>query len=91
MPKPDLEPRTGMPSPQLGKAAFKDRFKSQFQDPAFRPLDAELDQIAQVAWDGYSNARKSPLTRKAGEEFKDPDYDLAADWLAARDAIGEAQ
>jgi len=39
----------------------------------------------------YSNSRKSPVTRKAGPDFADPDYDLAVDWLVARDAIEEAQ
>jgi hypothetical protein len=32
------EPRKGMPSPELAEAGFKARFKSQFQDPVFRPL-----------------------------------------------------
>ncbi|HZZ87601.1 MAG TPA: flavodoxin family protein, partial [Caulobacteraceae bacterium] len=35
--------------------------------------------------------RKSPRTRKAGPEFHDADYDLAIDWIAARDAIIAAQ
>jgi hypothetical protein len=85
------EPRTGMPSPELSEAEFKARFKSQFQDPAFGPLEADLERIASAAWDGYSHHRKSPLTRKAGPEFADPDYDLAVDWIAAREAVIAAQ
>jgi multimeric flavodoxin WrbA len=85
------EPRKGMPSPQLSEHEFKARFKSRFQDPVFRPLEADLDRIAHAAWDAYSNSRKSPLTRKAGPEFADPDYDLAIDWIAARDAVIAAQ
>ena len=46
-------------------------------DPAFDALADELDRVADVAWDGYSNSRKSPRTRKAGPGFADPDYDLA--------------
>jgi hypothetical protein len=38
----------------------------------------------QIAWDGYCKARKSPITRKAGNEFADPGYDLSVDWLATR-------
>jgi hypothetical protein len=34
------------------------------------------------AWDGCSNSRKAPVTRKAGPGFADPDYDHALDWLA---------
>src|SRR5262245_27973090 len=88
---PRLSPRKGMPSPRLSKAEFRKRFLSQFQDPSFKPLDAELDKIAAAAWDAYEGHRKSPRTRKAGREFADPDYDLSVDWLAARAAIADAQ
>jgi hypothetical protein len=64
---------------------------SQFQDYAFDPLSDELDQIASAAWDAYGNHRKSPRTRKAGPEFHDPVYDLAADWIAAHEAVRAAQ
>src|SRR5215213_8402090 len=85
------EPRKGMPSPQLDEAEFRKRFLSQYIDPAFDPLRAELDRIATAAWDGYSNHRKAPRTRKAGPGFADPDYDLAEDWIAAHEAVGQAQ
>ena len=85
------EPRKGMPSPRLTRAEFTTRFKSQFQDPAFAPLAADLERIAAVAWDGYAKGRKSPVTRKAGPGFADPAYDLGVDWIAARDAIKAAQ
>jgi len=35
----------------------------------------------EIAWDGYREARKSPITRKAGAEFADPNYDMSVDWL----------
>ena len=53
-------PRKGMPSPKLEKEAFKQRFLGQFEDPAFRNLDAELANIAEVAWEAYADSRKSP-------------------------------
>ncbi|WP_445190482.1 flavodoxin family protein [Sinorhizobium sp. KGO-5] len=88
---PVLEPRTGTPSPRLAENEFRRRFLSRFQDPVFSGLRSELDKIAAAAWDAYSNERKAPNTRKAGTAFKDPDYDLSVDWLAARDAIHAAQ
>ncbi len=91
MPPRAPEPRKGMPSPQLTKTAFTARFQSQFKDPAFGPLAADLARIADAAWDGYINARKSPVTRKAGKGFADPSYDLSVDWIAARDAVKAAQ
>ena len=85
------EPRHGSPDPTLPESEFKRRFLLPYQDPAFRPLSAELDKIAQAAWDGYSHGRKSPRTVKAGSQFADPSYDLSADWLTAREAILGAQ
>lgn len=87
----DLEPRKGSPSPRVGETEFKKRFLEQFQDQAYATLSVELQRIAQAAWDAYSNSRKSPRTRKAGAEFADPDYDLAIDWLNAREAIQAAE
>jgi multimeric flavodoxin WrbA len=80
-----------MPSPRLSESEFRARFVAQFQDPAFASLAVELDRIAAAAWNAYEHSRKAPRTRKAGSEFADPDYDLSIDWLAARDAIRDAQ
>ncbi len=75
------QPRKGMPSPRLGEDEFKRRFLDQFQDPALGSLQAELCKMADPAWDGYSHSRKSPNTRRAGEGYADPDYQLARDWI----------
>jgi hypothetical protein len=50
-----LEPRKVMPDRTLSEAEFKRRFRSQFSDPAYDPLSAELDRVAAIAWDSYSN------------------------------------
>jgi multimeric flavodoxin WrbA len=88
---PTPKPRKGMPSPELSQREFLARYRTQFVDPAFDPLRNEIERIAAVAWDGYSDSRKSPITRKAGPEFADPEYDLSVDWLVARAAIAEAR
>jgi multimeric flavodoxin WrbA len=80
-----------MPSVKLSREEFERRFRRRFPDPVFKPLERELTAIVTAAWDAYSHSRKSPLTRKAGAGFADPDYDVAVDWLAAREAILEAQ
>ncbi|WP_291844485.1 flavodoxin family protein [Bradyrhizobium sp.] len=89
MPAPDV--RKGMPPVELPREEFEKRYRSRFVDPAFQPLQRELDAIVAAAWDAYSGGRKAPLTRKAGPGFADPDYEISVDWLAARDAIMEAQ
>lgn len=84
-------PRKGMPSPRLDELAFRRRFLQQFTDPAFDRLRRELASITDVAWQAYADSRKSPLTRKAGAGYADPDYDLSVDWLAAKAAIDKAR
>jgi len=89
MAEPDI--RTGMPPVTLSRAEFERRYRSRYADPVFRPLAHELDAIVTAAWDAYSHSRKAPITRRAGPGFADPDYEIAVDWLAGRDAILDAQ
>src|SRR3954468_23101381 len=89
MATPDV--RKGMPAVKLPRQEFERRYRSRFKDPAFEPLRHEIDAIVAAAWDGYANSRKAPVTRRAGPGFSDPDYEIAVDWLAARDAILAAQ
>jgi multimeric flavodoxin WrbA len=83
--------RTGQAEFPLSKEEFERRYRARFADPAFADKRREIDALLSIAWDGYVNARKSPVTRKAGAGFADPDYDLSIDWLATRDAIKAAQ
>jgi multimeric flavodoxin WrbA len=89
MAAPDV--RKGMPRVKLSRAEFAKRYRSRFADPSFVPLEHEVNAIVAAAWDAYSHSRKSPATRRAGEGFADPDYEIATDWLAAREAILQAQ
>ena len=90
-PSTKVLPRKGMPSPKLKRHEFIDRYLTQFVDPAFKPLEKELEMISEVAWTAYMDSRKAPVTRKAGKKFADPHYDLSVDWLAARAEILKAQ
>ena len=91
-PKPQMpEVRKGQGSVALERAEFDRRFREQFFDPAFRPLDEQIRQLADVAWEGYKQYRKSPVTRRAGAGFADPDYPLSTAWLEARKAIEDAE
>jgi multimeric flavodoxin WrbA len=83
--------RTGQAPEPLTRDAFGERYRRRFHDPAF---DAEHDAIARleaIAWDAYDNGRKAPRTRKAGEHFADPSYDLSLEWLDTRDRLRAAQ
>jgi multimeric flavodoxin WrbA len=83
--------RKGMPAVKLSRVDFEKRYRDRFTDPVFAPLNNEIERIIAAAWDAYSNSRKAPVTRRAGEEFEDPDYEISVDWLNARDAILRAQ
>ena len=86
-----VDVRKGMPPVKLSREEFESRYRSRFVDPAFRPLQRELDAIITAAWDGYANSRKAPVTSRAGPGFADPDYEISVDWLAAREAVLTAQ
>jgi multimeric flavodoxin WrbA len=82
--------RKEMPDVQLTKEQFKERFRQRFADPAFAPLQAEIDRLADVAWGAYDDSRKAPRTRRAGPGFADPDYALSVEWIEASRQLQEA-
>ena len=81
----------GMESVALTKEEFRERYLQRFYDPAFAPLGDELERVLAVAWEAYSEYRKSPRTRRAGRGFADPDFELAVEWLEARARIQSAE
>jgi hypothetical protein len=56
----------------MSREAFRERFMARFCDPAVRTEDDALARLQAIAWDAYSDARKSPVTREAGSGFADP-------------------
>ena len=85
------EPRKGQPSVQLSRQEFESRLRERFYDPAFLARDADVTRIVDVAWEAYTEYRKSPVRRRAGAGFKDPDYELPVEWLEARKAVRAAE
>ena len=83
--------RKGQAPDSLSRDEFGRRFRGQFVDPAYRSEDEALVRIEEIAWRGYSQGRKAPITKKAGPGYADPDYDLSVDWIDARARIDRAQ
>jgi multimeric flavodoxin WrbA len=79
------------PDVQLTREEFEQRYRARFYDPAFKEVEAELAKVIEVAWQAYNEYRKSPRTRKAGKEFKQPGFMLPIEWLETRKAIQQAQ
>lgn len=85
------EIRKGQAPAKLSRQAFHERFMQSFMDPAFKAESEALSRIEDVAWDAYEEGRKAPVTRKAGPEFADPDYELSVEWLETRERLKTAQ
>ncbi|MBS0473897.1 MAG: flavodoxin family protein [Proteobacteria bacterium] len=83
--------RKGQPDAHIDRDEFAKRMRAQFHDPAFEQADGEIERLVEIAWNAYEDSRKSPRTRAAGPGFADPDYPLALEWLATREAIHAAQ
>ena len=82
--------RKGQASGPISRKEFFERFRRRFYDPANEPYAAQIDTLADIAWRSYCDARKAPLTRRAGAGFADPDYELAVEWLVAQGAVNAA-
>ena len=91
MMKTKIRVRKGQAPGKLARDMFRARFFDKFKDPAFSAEKSSLERIEVIAWDGYSNHRKAPLTHPAGRGFADPSYDLSDEWRAASKAIREAE
>jgi hypothetical protein len=85
-----LDVRKGQGREFISKVEFERRYRTLFFDPAFRIEDPKITELMEIAWNAYQDARKSPLTRKAGKDFADANYDLSVEWLATRTAIEKA-
>lgn len=62
-----------------------------FVDPAFQVESEALTRVEDIAWDAYSEGRKSPVTRKAGAGYSDPNHDLSVEWLETKAKLEKAQ
>jgi multimeric flavodoxin WrbA len=83
--------RKGQMPPQLTREEFARRFREGFYDPAFRKAEEAIAALEAIAWDGYVEDRKAPVTAKAGPGFADPDYDLSVQWRETSDRLKAAE
>ena len=86
-----IKPRTGQAPPPLTRAQFGERFRQSFYDPAFLAAEDAVARLEEIAWDGYKQDRKAPITAKAGAGFADPKYELSVEWRATRDKLIAAE
>lgn len=75
----------------LSREEFGMRFRAEFFDPAFDTVREAIAQLEEIAWNGYRAGRKSPVTRKAGPGFADPEYELSVEWNETRLRLQRAE
>lgn len=85
------EVRKGQWTGMHPRDVFRERFRARFLDPAYRAEDEAIARLEEIAWQAYNEGRKAPFKRKAGPEFKDPDYDLSVEWYETRNRLRAAQ
>ncbi len=71
-----IKVRKGQAPGKLSRDQFHDHFRQSYIDPAFDAERDAIERLEQIAWSNYTESRKSPVTRKAGPEFADVEYDL---------------
>lgn len=86
-----IQVRKGQAPGKLERAEFGARFRHSLVDPAFRAEDEAIAHLEAIAWDAYCEGRKSPLKRKAGPGYADPDYDLPIEWVENKGRLERAQ
>ena len=82
--------RKGQAPGNLSRASFQKHFRRSYFDPAFDGERAALTRLERIAWDAYVDERKAPVTRKAGVQFADPNYELSVEWLETRARLQKA-
>jgi multimeric flavodoxin WrbA len=85
------EIRKGQGEWPIARETFERRYRERFYDPAFAADSQTIDRLLEIAWKNYCESHKSPRKQKAGPEFKDPQFELAIEWLEARERLAAAQ
>ena len=83
--------RKGQGDVKLTREEFERRLRERFYDPAFESVERQIAEVVDVAWQAYDRYDKSPITRKAGAGFADPEFELPIEWLETRERIQQAE
>lgn len=86
-----IEVRKGQAPDMLSREEFGLRFRAPYLDPMFNIEAKAITRLEEIAWQTYSDGRKTPITSKAGAQFADPHYELSVEWRATRDRLQKAQ
>jgi hypothetical protein len=70
---------------------FGKRFRARSSTPPSSRSRRRSGGWKRSPWKAYDEGRKAPVTRKAGPEFEDPDYDLSVEWYEASRKLQDAQ
>ena len=85
------QPRIGQAPPPAERHEFHLRFVQRFVDPAFDSQRDAIDKLEEIAFQAYTEGRKAPHARPAGEGYADPGYELSDEWRATSEKLKAAQ
>ena len=83
--------RKGQQPAALTREQFHERFMRRFQDPAYQAEHEAIARLETIAFEAMKEGRKSPVTRPAGNGFKDPTYETSVEWLETHQRLQVAQ
>ncbi|ANH68843.1 flavodoxin family protein [Mitsuaria sp. 7] len=83
--------RKGQQPAELTREQFHERYMRRFQDPAYRVEHEAIARLETIAFEAMKEGRKAPVTRPAGNGFKDPSYEVAVEWLDTHQRLKMAQ
>ena len=85
------QPRTGQAPPPAERREFHLRFVQRFVDPAFDSQREAIAKLEDIAFEAYTQGRKAPHVRPAGDGYADPAYELSDEWRATSEKLKAAQ
>lgn len=91
MSKTPIRIRKSQPATDLSEKNFKLRANKLYQAHEFDEVRSETEAVIDVKWKLYDDSKKSPISKKAGAQFKHPEVEVAVDWLKTREAIKRAK
>ena len=86
-----IDVRKGQAPKPLEREAFRERFLTRFFDPTFNLEREAIERLESIAWQAYIEGDKSPVIRKAGPSFTNPEYELSVEWLQTSERLKLAQ
>ena len=87
-----MKVRKGQIDVTLNREEYEVRIREKlFYDCDFQDIEPAVSTVIEKSWQNYIEYHKSPLSKKAGKGFKNPEFKLAIEWLETRKRLQAAE